>query len=303
MVNSVSRFIEAGWNHRAAQDRPVKENTASCLCAGSSPLTKALGGSGQRIVVSRAGFRPAQNSPCFGVETFAPLINQSDWGRRNMPRRYLFKLLVPVVLAVIAVSASAAQAAWQTYENQVARALLPFQGTLGLHTSLVPGLLQKHCTGGTFTGVIHNTLILRKLIKLNSTGCKVKDSTGKSNSNCTVNTVGEPAGTIALAAEGNGQMEGSKTFAVLESENFGEIEVSGALCPLDEFDATLSGSITVTLDNAATEEKVHGVKFDDQALFYGEYEALLHGATEGNPVTGSAEAESGESWSVTLKGL
>lgn len=227
-----------------------------------------------------------------------------------MLTKHLLKVLVMSMLAaigVMAVSASAAQAKWLILVNGKSLNATTLTGSINLGVMLVPGQLQIHCNSGTATAEVKlasEEKVLQGTGSALFSGCLVKDSTGKENTNCTVNSPGEPAGSIKATGSGVGSMSGSKTFATLESENFTEVLISGGLCPLDEFDATVNGSATLTLDNAESKEITHTVKLDDQELFYGENEALLHsGAGEPNPVTGSVKDVSGTAWAIQLVGL
>lgn len=227
-----------------------------------------------------------------------------------MHKKHLFKTLVLSMLAaigVMAMSASAAQAKWEIRVNGKSVSSAAFTGALGSGAVLVPGLLGFRCTGGTVSVSASTVESGAKLIGSGSalvTGCVVTDSVGKVNNNCSVKSPGEPAGSVKGSGSGEGDMEGSKYFTTIESANFTEVEINGALCPLDEFDATGSGSATATLLNAETEQKVHTVELAGQELFYGENEAILHdGVNPENPLTGEGQEVAGNAWSIRLVGL
>lgn len=227
-----------------------------------------------------------------------------------MHKKHLFKTLALSMLAaisVMAMSASAAQAKWLILVGGKSVAAANFKGTLSAGTVLVPGLLGFRCTGGTVSVSVKTIESGAKVVGSGAalvTGCVVTDSTGNVNKNCTVNSPGEPAGSVKGSGSSEGQMEGSKYFATIESANFTEVNISGGLCPLDEFDATGSGSATITLLNAETAQVQHTLELASQELFYGENEAILHdGVNPENPLKGNGEEESGSAWSVELVGL
>lgn len=227
-----------------------------------------------------------------------------------MHKKHLFRVLVLSMLAaigVMAMSVSAAQAKWEIRVGGSSVSSANFTGTAGAGAVLVPGLLGFRCTGGTVSISVKTVESGAKLVgsgAATATGCVVTDSVGKVNNNCTVNSPGNPAGSVSGSGSGAAQMEGSKYFTTIESSNFTEVEINGALCPLDEFDATGSGSATATLVNAETEQELHTVELSSQELFYGENEAILHdGVNPENPLTGSGEHQSGNPWSVRLVGL
>lgn len=222
----------------------------------------------------------------------------------------IFGLCVLAVVGVMAMSASAAQAKWLILVGGQSVSAAKFDATFNLGEMLLSGLYSLHCTGGTGGATIQATESNTNLLLTGSvsfTGCVMKDATGKVNKNCSVSSKGQTVGTISISESSGVTMEGEKTFAILESEEFSLIQIVGALCPIaTEGDLTMSlmGSATLTLDKAGTLQTLHSVGLDDQELFYGEDEALLHdGSSPANPVTGSALEESGSPWAIQLVGL
>lgn len=222
-----------------------------------------------------------------------------------MHRKRLCKMLGLSMLAVVgvmAVSASAAQAKWLIRVNGVSVQSVLFVSAYGLTLIFVPGLnLDIHCDdgiGSLLLGTsVNDTVLLHNgwelFLDCDVVGVKT----------CTVHSSGEKSGNIKIEGTGTGQMEGSKTFVKRESKKLALIEIEGALCPLNEVAEELSGSMTLTVDNAETEEKVHTSKLDDQKLLFGAEAAQLYGAEKSTSISGSLKMESGATWSVKLVNL
>lgn len=224
------------------------------------------------------------------------------------------------LVGVFAINASAAQAKWLLLENGVAKSLLALVGLAGLGLMLVrekgTGKLRYsiHCKTAHFVVHIHTVNAKNELVidgeKLLGTGtavfleCVFEDSKGVVNKNCEVHSPGKAAGVVEASGSGEGKMEGEKTFAELESAEFAFIDIDGELCPADGDDAEVGGSVTLTVEKAATSEKVHTGALDEKKLFFGANDAfLMPTATEEGPVKGSAELESGQTWAIQLCGL
>lgn len=212
-------------------------------------------------------------------------------------------VLALVTVGVMAVNASAAQAKWvlRSNGNQVLdlRLLLFY----GLVEFAVPGLgIEIHCQEGIGTALLHlnagpnppaHTVLLWLHIAV-FFGCVVLGF----EKTCTVKSVGEGAGKIKLSGEGTGAMSGTTTFGKTTSSNFGTVVIEGALCPLNEVEASFSGTLKHTILSPTTESSSHEIEMDDEGLFFGEEKASIKGV-----VKGTAKEETGNTWSVGLEGL
>lgn len=227
-----------------------------------------------------------------------------------MHKKHLLKVLGISLLAVIgamAVSASAAQAKWLILVGTRSFKSIELKGTVDAGKILVPGLLALSCTGGpAIAGA--STEEESKKLSINLTtllsGCVVKDATGKVNSNCTVNSLGEPAKSIKLEFAGVASMSNALDVSFsLSSSEFAIIEINGALCSLAEFDGPINGAASLTMQSGADKQLLHVVhlneergKEENSLLFYEENEAALD-------FLGSMETVSGNIWALALVGL
>ena len=225
-----------------------------------------------------------------------------------MHAKYLFKTLILsilVALGVMAVSASAAQAKWLLLRGGASVSELSLQGTLGNGALLeLFGLeLQIKCAGGTFTTTLKGggTTALAGSASATFTLC---DDYGNPK-NCTVSSPGDVDGTIKASGSGEGLMLGEKTYLNLSSSEFTTIAYGGALCPFNEVEAVVSGSVTLTVLSATAQKTSHTVELDDNVLTSGESSAILHNGGElgGSTIIGSAQEASGSTWAIQLTGL
>ena len=224
-----------------------------------------------------------------------------------MHAKRLFRILgisMLMAVGVMAVSASAAQAKWSIKAAGSTAKSIEVEGGAGSAVLAVPGLkLTISCPAGGIGALLETETAsggptLTGGVSIGFGGCDVEGF----KSECGVNSPGQEEGIIVMSSGAVGAMEGSKTFATLESGEFTTVVISGALCPFDEVEETLGGSMTLTFQAAETEQKVHGLELEDQELQFGEEEALL-GAEGGGPVIGSAAAGSGNAWAIQLVGL
>lgn len=238
-----------------------------------------------------------------------------------MRRRGTFKvkvlgLLTLVVIGAMAASASAAQAKWVLKKNGEAVLSLGLKAVFGLKELLAPSLsLAIHCSAGSANATLslnagptppaHTVLTSSGSAKFTSYVMLKAEKT------CAVHSVGAPVGTIASSWNGLGQMSGGNTFLRMESSNFATLVIEGALCPLNEFEEAINGTLNLTLNGAAAEAASHGLELDnaEKGLFFGENELTIDGALTGmgeskeDAVKGTATEETGATWSLDLEGL
>lgn len=224
-----------------------------------------------------------------------------------MHAKLLFKTLglsMLVAVGAMAVSASAAQAEWSIKAGGSTVKSIEIEGGTSSAVLSVPGLeLEISCPAGGIGAILETETAsggptLTGGTSIGFGGCDVE---GFKNA-CGVNSLGQEEGIIVASSGAEGVMEGSKTFATLESSEFTTVVISGALCPFSEVEETLSGSMALTFQNAETEQTVHDLELEDQELKFGEEEAFLEGEG-GGPITGSATGASGNAWAIQLAGL
>lgn len=225
-----------------------------------------------------------------------------------MKNKYVVRVLGLALLAaigVMAVSAAAAQAKWLIKVNGASVKSAKIVANIVLSNELLVGGLgfSVRCAGGTAAAELATVNEDKELVgsgMVEFTGCVVVGS----EKVCTINTPGKAAGKIVASGSGYGQMVGEKTFTELSSAEFTTIEISGALCSLDELEAVISGTGTGTLVSAATELKTHLVEIDEKELFFGQEEVDMHSSgKEASSVKVEAQEAQGRTWSIQLVGL
>lgn len=216
-------------------------------------------------------------------------------------------------IGVMAVSGSTAQAKWLILENTNSISSITLNGAVNAGEILVSGLLALYCTGGPAIATISTKEESEKL-EISSTAilnnCIVKDGLGKENGNCTVNSVGEPAKRIEVESAGVATMPNALAVSfLLFGSELVKIEINGALCPLDEFDASVNGAASLTMPEGVDKRTTHVFHLDEERdkegnslLFYEENEADLNSAAA-PVVLVSALAVSGNAWALALVGL
>lgn len=203
------------------------------------------------------------------------------------------------LIGVMAVSASAAQAKFSLKKNGANVDELKLVGSFALGKLVAPGLnVTIHCevTNGKVTAKLN---LSTGAVSVSGSGKSVKCKVEGAGV-CTVRSPTTEKGEIAIAGEGAVEMVGATTFAKLESEEFTTVIFEGEECSLNEVELPVHGSATIAFGNAETEEKVHTGALDDDKLFMGEEEVTLEGGTGIDTISGSAEEEKGEKYSIVL---
>lgn len=199
-----------------------------------------------------------------------------------------------IVVAVMAMNASSAQA-YKLIRGgaEVSSLSLPLQMLESKILLLYLGAGLR-CTGGT------GSLLLQKEGATISgsggvdiTGCIVEECP-----TCTVKSPGAPAGQLEFEFEGTVEISGTEAFMNLESANFVAWLYEGALCPYAELEGIANGSMKLALPGANISQKSHAGSLDDIAMFYGEEEIELHGASSGTPMPFHATEASGNTWAI-----
>lgn len=235
--------------------------------------------------------------------------------------RNYFKFLGLALLALIAVQAVGAAAAQAKPDF-----LLLLGGASVSKLTLIPEVLPGsllvvglgldiRCTGGTGlvtveeigTAGLETVNDVKGSGEISFTGCKVFDSKGNENKNCTVKSAGAAAGLIAAKGSTTGKtttMNGAgETLASISSAEFTKILIEGALCPLNETEEIVSGKVTLAVP--AGEATTQLVKVLDLGLKFGEETAALHAIGEsGVPIVAHVkDLDATKAWGIGLKEL
>lgn len=212
-------------------------------------------------------------------------------------RLMILTLSILALVGVMAVSAPVAQG-WVVREGGSSTLDVQATGLFTLGQLYVPDLkLKFHCSSGLFGSALVQTD--HKTWSVTTSGAWSSCDVVGAEKTCSVNSPGEADGTITWKGAGQGVMEGSKTYAKLESGNFSEIEIQG-LCAAAETEEVLSGSMTLTFQNPESELETHGLELDEASLQFGEDEALLSNSSGTGAIQGSAKTVSGNKWSISL---
>ncbi len=211
-----------------------------------------------------------------------------------------------LVLAVMAVSASGAQAEWLLLRNKVSVKSLQLLGKTESGTLLVPSLgLAITCEKGTGEAKVELSEGNKKLsgtVAGKFTGCVDKEF----GEVCTVKGVGDPVGTISAQGSGEATMKGAAVQIVGGTTAFGSfanVVYGGAECPLVEIDGKVTGSGTLEVLDALEDLAVHSkIKLVSASLFFGKNPASIHNGS-GGAVSGSATEVSGATFAVHLVNL
>jgi hypothetical protein len=165
-------------------------------------------------------------------------------------------------------------------------------GFVGKSTLKVPGImLTISCKEGLALGYViqGGTVEGEMTVK----GCLVAEFSKL----CTVHSTAKEKETITLKATGELYLHNTKHYVFLESEEFTALSIEGGLCPFNEVNLILSGSVAVGLSTALSEATVQSTAAQENAtqkllgaqLFFGEEPAeLSEGVTELKMATGPA---------------
>lgn len=213
-------------------------------------------------------------------------------------------LLLVIALVVMAVGATAAQAKkWLLLKNKVSVASLDILGEVLPGRIVVQDLnLKISCVGGTTSSTVETSEEGLKLVDTTEVSLGGCDVVGAEKT-CTVNSPGEPDGTIVFSGSGEGKMEGEDVVFTTASANLGEIEIQG-LCAAAETEETVSGKLLRTLLNPLQDLVTHLVHFKGSPLLFGEDNAALEGKEGGEFLPGLLAHETvhpaGSTWAVHL---
>jgi hypothetical protein len=229
--------------------------------------------------------------------------------QKNLTRTLGLSLLV--IVAVMAVNASAAQANWLLLKNLVSVATLNLTANILEKELLVPDLnLKIYCGKGTATATVVDgtppTGSVHALLEL----CSVLLF-----SNCIIHSAGAPNGHVLLQGEGSTiWMASNDSILVLaEDAEFTTIEFLGATCPFIDTVEPIGGGVLFELLEASNPHLLKRLAhFDDHEIFFGQAEATIHGVElHGSPALPlyvdtdliHVEEETGALWAIELTNL
>ena len=218
------------------------------------------------------------------------------------------QLILLATIAILAISTSAAQANWLLLRNKTSVLQLQLTGDVLLSKFLVPAVagLELHCSGGAASVTTklekeHAILTVSGSAKLTSCVLVGAEKT------CTVKSPGAAAGELVLSFQGKLYMKGETTYSLISSEEFTTKVITGALCPLNETEEVVAGSIILTLLDPLTDAATHLVELDDDELLFGQEKLLIHGELKGEEQEAAVlvhfkEVTAG-TWAIHLVGL
>ncbi len=211
------------------------------------------------------------------------------------------------LVAVMAVSASAAQAKWLLLRNGTSVSSLNLIAEAEEGELLVPELgIAIHCEGGKGEVNVETTEGNKKLLASAS-----PEFQGCTDLNfgevCTVQGKGDPVGTIGASGTGVGSMEGEKVFVTAASTGeapFADVVYGGEECPLVEIDGRTFGFVEFEILNPLADTLLKEVHISDEELTFGNSPAELHmfdkETGEPLPLLGSITEATGATFGVHL---
>jgi hypothetical protein len=208
--------------------------------------------------------------------------------RTNLTKALGISLLA--IVGVLAVNASAAHATWTLLKNAspAPNNLLNLNAEL-LETEFLffGSAFKVKCTNGR--GNVHlqgGAALLWKTNTIEFKGCKALDF-----SKCEVHSAGSPVGTITTVLEGEGSLSGTSVQALAKNEvGFTEIVVvENELCPFNETEEKVTGSLTLLILSAATLFLNHLAHLNEEELKFDESEEeVFIDGLEGTKTTDTA---------------
>jgi hypothetical protein len=208
--------------------------------------------------------------------------------------------LLLALTALVAVSASAAQAEWTMKLNGTSTLHLTVAGTLSLGEIKTKNH-TIHCQSGVI-GLALVELNANHEVANETVVGVLASCTEKRAPACTVSSPGAKPGEILFNGSGSMTSEGGAAVATLKGkeEKIATLVYSGAECALEKAEQSLSGSMKLPIFNSAVEASSHAVELNESKLFLGKEEAFLQGKESGG-IPGELVGEGGSKYSIAFK--
>jgi hypothetical protein len=184
------------------------------------------------------------------------------------------------LIGLLAVNASAAQAKWLPLVNKTSVNSIKLTGSSEGAYLLSESGSKIHCTKSTGTATA--TLSGDKTLLGGSATATFTGCTEEAFKTCSIQSLGQAAGTIIVKGEGDFEMEANGSDETVWGKGTGPggqlavLVYGNDLCPLNEAEEALLGYAKISVLNALQDLKLHEIHILGESFKLGENKAELH---------------------------